>query len=257
MADLRHPERLSRYLEGISFDALVNCAAMTRPEECEACPADAYQVNTEAPGRLAEICQERGARMVHLSTDYVLDGRTPGLKDEHAPVAPINHYGVTKLEGERRVLECDPNAVVCRVSWLFGTTPPGFIEQILTRARAGEDLEAVADKFSMPTCAQEIADVLERLLDRPDLSGIFHLTHLGEPQSWWSCATRTMELACELGLLDEVKEVRRRRMAELPQLEVPRPVHTAMKPTRLANELDWPVQRWEEAVRRRLERLLD
>jgi dTDP-4-dehydrorhamnose reductase len=193
---------------------------------------------------------------VHFSTDYVLCGAEPGLKDERAPTAPINVYGHTKLEGERRVLACDPNALVCRVSWIFGTEPPGFIEAFLERARAGEDLEAVADKFSMPTRAAEIARVVSALLGRRDLGGIFHVTHGGEPESWWSCGTKMLALARGLGLLEEVREVRRRRLGEIVSLAVPRPVHTAMNPRRLREELGWPVTGWEEAARRQLRELL-
>jgi len=257
VVDLRHPEALRRYLEEVPFDALVNCAAMSNPEACEAYPDEAYQVNTEAPGVLAEICRERGARMVHISTDYVLDGREPGLKDEHAPAAPVNHYGMTKLEGEHRVLEHDPAAVVGRVSWVFGTTPPGFIEEFLMRAQAGEDLEAVGDKFSMPTCAEELAKIIVTLLDRREVSGLFHLTHRGKPQSWWSCGSRVLELGHELGLLEKVKEVRQVRLADVPRLSAPRPIHTAMKPARLEAALGWPVRSWEEAARERLRLLLD
>ncbi len=85
---------------------------------------------------LAEICRERGARFVHFSTDYVLDGEEPGLKDEGAPTRPINVYGRTKLEGEERALDHDSGAIVCRVSWIFGTEPLGFIESFLVRAQA-------------------------------------------------------------------------------------------------------------------------
>ncbi len=257
MADFRHPEALQRALDEFSFDALVNCAAMSNPEACEAYPDEAYQVNTEAPGVLAKICHERGARLVHISTDYVLDGREPGLKDERAPTAPVNHYSLTKLEGEHRVLEHEPSAVVCRVSWVFGTTPPGFIEDFLRRAQAGEELEAVADKFSMPTSAQEIARILVTLLDRRESNGVYHVTHAGEPQSWWSSGRRILEIGKEMGLLDDVKEVRPKRLAEVARLAAPRPVHTAMKPARLAEELGWPVRSWEDAARERLQALFE
>ena len=257
MVDFRHPEALRHYLEGAEFDALVNCAAMADPEECEAYPDEAWQVNTESPGVLAEICEEQDARMIHLSTDYVLAGEEPGLKDEHAPTNPLSHYARTKLEGEHRVLEHCPSAVVGRVSWLFGTTPPGFVEQVLMRAQAGEELEAVVDKWSMPTCAEEVSRMLMALLDRRDLTGVFHLTHAGEPQSWWSCATRTLELACEEGLLSEAREVRRVHMADVERMRAPRPVHTAMRRARLEAELGWPVGLWENAVRERLRHVLE
>jgi dTDP-4-dehydrorhamnose reductase len=229
---------------------------MANPEKCEANPAEAAMVNAEAPGVLAELCLERGARLVHFSSDYVLVGDEPGLKDEGAPTGPVNAYGRTKLEGERRVLACDPSALVCRVSWVFGTNPPGFIEEFLGRAMAGEKLEAAADKFSMPTSAAEIARIVIALLERPDLGGVFHLTHAGEPESWWSCGTKTLALAHKLGLLDDLKEVQARRMGEVARLAVPRPTHTSMISRRLREELGWPVVTWEEAAGRHFRKLL-
>ena len=99
VADLRHPEKLRRALKEISFDALVSCAAMTSPEACEADRAGAAVVNGESPGVMAEVCREKRARLLHFSTDYVLDGSEPGLKDEQAATKPLNHYGQRKVGG--------------------------------------------------------------------------------------------------------------------------------------------------------------
>jgi dTDP-4-dehydrorhamnose reductase len=256
-ADLRHPQRLRAQLESFRFDALVNCAAMAGLEDCEAHPEAARMINAESPGVLADLCRERGARLVHFSTDYVLDGKEAGLKDEKAPVNPLSAYARSKLAGEERARENDGRALVCRVSWIFGTEPPGFIESFLARARAGEDLEAIADKFSKPTCAREIGRMVLALLARQDLTGVFHLTHEGEAESWWSCGSRMLVLAQELGLLEKVKEVRKRRLEEIPAMAASRPHHSAMDPTRLRTELGWTGTSWEEAARQRLQVLLD
>ena len=86
------------------------------------------------------------------------------MKDEDSPVEPLGVYARTKLQGEEAVLERNPAALVCRVSWIFGTEPPGFLESVLSRAQAGEPLQAVADKYSMPTWAEEIAGEIGRAL---------------------------------------------------------------------------------------------
>ena len=101
----------------------------------------------------------------------------------------------------------------------------------------------------MPTSAHEIARMVTALLARPDLGGVFHLTHEGEPQSWWSCGSTALEIAHDLGLIPERVEVAARRLAEIGQLAAPRPVHTAMAPRRLREEVGWPVMHWEEAAR--------
>lgn len=255
--DMRRPEGMRRHLEDASFDVLVNCAAMADVDQCERYPHEAYEINAVAPGVLARICSEHGARMVHFSTDYVLDGREPGLKDEKAPTKPVNHYGITKLEGERRVMEGNSSALVCRVSWLFRTRPPGFLESFLERARKGEPLEAADDKYSKPTYAPEIAKIIVELLDHRELSGVFHVTHDGEPQSWWSSTSRMLEIAHELGLLESPVAVAKKRMSDVARFAAERPVHTAMQPTRLARQLGWPVRDWELAARGWLAGLVD
>lgn len=253
--DLRDPAAVRRVVAELRCDALVNCAAMASPEACEASPAEARTVNAESPGVMAEVCRSKGVRMVHFSTDYVLDGTAPGLKGEDAPTGPINHYGRTKLEGEHRVLEACPSAAVCRVSWVFGTRPSGFLEAILNRARSGEPLEAVADKWSMPSCVREIRKVVEMLAGNPELSGVFHVTCGGEPESWWSYGRKVLEMAESFGILEEGWEISQRVMADIPQLSAPRPAHTAMKPWRLGKELGWPVLDWESAAREEICRL--
>lgn len=254
--DFRDPGTLEARLREVRFDVLVNAAAMAGLEECERHPEDAGLVNAVAPDGLARICRERGGRFVHFSTDYVLEGSEPGRKDEGAPTGPVNVYGRTKLEGEERVLAADASALVCRVSWIFNTDPPGFIESFVERARSGGVLEAAADKFSMPTCAEEIAAMVLALLARPDLGGVFHLTHDGHPQSWYSCGRRALEIAREEGLLEGEVEVVPRPMDEIARLEVRRPIHTAMEPRRLREEVGWPVRSWEEAARAHFRSLL-
>ena len=139
--------------------------------------------------------------------------------------------------------------MVCRVSWLFGTTPPGFVRTVVERAKRGEKLDLVADKWSMPSSVTDIAQATDRLLNRPDLAGVIHLTNLGEEESWWSYGKKVLRMARELGILDRDVMMHPARLADIPQLSTPRPLHTAMIPARLVHELGWTVRSWEEAAR--------
>jgi dTDP-4-dehydrorhamnose reductase len=250
--DLRDPAGLRDFLARSEFDLLVNCSALANPDQCEEAPEEARLVNADSPAVMAEACRARGARLVHFSTDYVLDGRFEGLKDEEAPAIPVNVYGRTKLAGEQAVTGTDDRALVCRVSWIFGTEPPGFCDTILARARARGKLEAIADKDSMPTSAARIAEWVEVLVARDDLGGLFHLTHTGEPQSWWSYGARVLEMACELGLLAEAVAIAPTRMDDVGIFKAPRPRHTAMRPRRLLEETGIAVGDWEAEVRAHL-----
>ena len=247
--DLRDGGSLRRELEDLDFEALVNCAAMASPEACEEDREGAVLVNALAPEVMARVCAERGARMVHFSTDYVVDGSEARLKDETAPVASLGNYGSSKLDGERRVLDACPGALVCRVSWIFGAGVPSFMEAVIRRARAGETLEAVADKWSKPTSVRDIAASVERLLGMPGASGVLHLVNGGDPVSWWDYADRVLALAARVGLVPDVGPVDRRLLSEVPQLTAPRPVHTALGSARQESLLGASLPPWELRVR--------
>jgi dTDP-4-dehydrorhamnose reductase len=116
------------------------------------------------------------------------------------------------------------------------------------RARAGERLEAVADKWSKPTSAAAISRGVEILWERGREGGVLHLVNGGGPESWWSYACKVLRMAHEAGLLAEVPPVAKTSLAEIPQLSAPRPVHTALGSCRQAEVLGAPLPCWEAAA---------
>ena len=231
--DLRYPEAVGYYVLDHPAEAVVNCAAVSGLEACLDDPLSAHLVNAVAPAQMALACRHTGARFVHLSTDYVLDGRRPGLKPECAKCKPINTYGESKREGELQVQEALAAALILRVSWVCGNARlPSFVEGALAKALRGEPLAAIADKYSLPTHAADIARVILELLPRP-VSGIYHLCSVGEPLSWHGCATRALACAAELGALSTAPQVAEQRMADATFFRDPRPLHTAMDTTAL------------------------
>src|SRR5438270_6329305 len=149
--DLAKPNQVRDRLGPLEFDLLFNCAAMTNVDLCESKPAEAFAINAEAPKVLAEICRDKGAKLIHFSTDYVFDGkkREPYLEED--PAEPISVYGESKRAGEKFVLQTNDRHLVVRVSWVFGPERPSFIDAMIKRAREQEKIEAVADKLSTPT----------------------------------------------------------------------------------------------------------
>ncbi|MFL6543097.1 MAG: SDR family oxidoreductase, partial [Chthoniobacterales bacterium] len=166
---------LRRTLADAEFNVLINAAAQTLVDRCETEPAEAFAINAEAPGVLAEICSAKGARLIHIGTDYVFDGeaREPYREDDDAK--PISVYGESKLEGERRVLAVSDRHIVARVSWVFGPDRPSFVDWIIGQAREKENVSAVADKISTPTYTLDIARMLERFFDLSLGSGVVHI----------------------------------------------------------------------------------
>ena len=248
--NLSEPEKLRSYLRTADFDVLVNPAAITNLEECPNDPELTRRVNTESPRIMAEVCREKGARLVHFSTDYVFSGEQPGMKTEDDATGPVNIYGKTKEEGERAVLEADETALVCRVSWLFGPTPEGrpyHFDNVLTRAMAGEVQHLIADKFAVPTYTHDIVGWVELLLQGQG-SGVYHLCNSGEPESWYSYAKKVCELAGQAGYSVDADKLIATSIEDAVFFREKRPVHTAMSPTRLVREGVVTPRSWLEAA---------
>jgi dTDP-4-dehydrorhamnose reductase len=245
--DLTVPEQIDDHFGGARYDVVVNCAAATLLDWCEHHPEEARQVNAEAPRRIAAHCVAQGARLIHVSTDYVYDGRRSGLREEDDPVEPLGVYAASKAEGERLVLASGAKAVVARVSWVFGPDRPAFPDQILRQALRGESCAAVADKWSVPTYSHDLADMFGWLLARPGISGILNLGSEGAC-SWQEYGQATLDLAQELRLPLKVTQVEPLALAEMKSFRAGRPVWTAMS-TRRLQSLGFSPRPWREALR--------
>lgn len=247
--DLRDERMLKKLLSGSGATHVVNCAAVSGLESCLDDPLTAHEVNVMAPALMARLCRLEGMRFVHLSTDYVLDGRRSGLKTESDKCIPINVYGESKREAELRVLEEMPEALIGRVSWVFGNPArPSFPEMMIRRARQGELLAAVADKWSMPTWTGDLSVWLRILTHESSASGILHLCHSGEPVSWRGYVLLALQSAVKYGLLKSLPSVAEQKLDEQPGFRDARPRHTAMSNQRLRALLNQPVRTCEEAV---------
>lgn len=234
---LEQAEQVSDLVLGCGAQLVVNCAAISGLEACADDPLQAHLVNAVAPAAMALACRHTGARFVHLSTDYVLCGRRPGVKDESARCRPINWYAESKREGELQVLEALPTAVVARVSWVCGNPQkPSFIESSVAKALAGQELAAVADKVSLPTDAADIARAA-LALGEGDYAGIIHVCSGGEPLSWWHCATLALQAAVEQGALPAAPAIAQQKLDEVPFFREPRPRYTGMSNARLTGQL--------------------
>ncbi len=237
-------------LADLEFDALIHPAGMTSLEACEDDPDTARRVNADAPAALARFCTERGKRMLAFSTDYVFDGREPGLRTESDDPAPLSAYGRTKRDGELGVL--DAGGTVVRVSWIFGPEKPAFPDQVLSDALAGRPLSAIADKFSLPTFTADLAGWIDTLLYRGCPPEIFHACNSGEPVSWHDIAREVVRFLHDTGRLPAMPEIKALRLDETPFFRAPRPRHTALAAGKLADLLGHDPRNWKEALREHL-----
>ena len=162
-------------VESTAVDAVFFAAAHTNVDACEDDPATAFAINRDAPAAAAAIAARRGAAFVLYSTEYVFDG-VAGPYAEDAPVRPLSVYGHSKLEGELRVREAHPGALVVRTTVVYGidAQEKNFVYQVLRRGRARQPMKVPADQRSSPTYVEDLAAASLVLLDKR-LAGVFHV----------------------------------------------------------------------------------
>lgn len=170
-------------------DVVVNCAAYTAVDAAESDEAAAFALNEVGAATVAMVCAEVGARLVHLSTDYVFAGDSATPYEPTDPPAPATVYGRSKLAGERAVLTALPTARIVRTAWVYTGAPDraDFVTTMLRLERERETVDVVDDQIGSPTYAGHLADGLLDLVDHPHVPTVVHLTGGGRA-SWFDLA---------------------------------------------------------------------
>ncbi len=196
--DITRPEMVKDVIQQFKPDTILNCAAYTRVDECESKREQAWRVNVEGARNLAMYIHRYGGKLVHLSTDYVFDGKKeppePYVEDD-VP-APLSYYGITKLESERVVREITDQHIIIRTAWMYSARAQNFLTTLLKRTlnKPACEIRIVNDRFGSPTWAYRLALQI-RVLVELDCQGTWHATSEGHC-SWY-------ELACYF--LDRMK----------------------------------------------------
>jgi dTDP-4-dehydrorhamnose reductase len=224
--------------------AVVNCAAWTDVDGCEADPGRAVLVNALGVRHLAAACARAGAHLVHVSTDYVFSGEKDGPYDEWDEPSPRSAYGRSKLGGEREVARHAGSWSIARTSWVFGRRGRNFVDTIVGRARDGAPLRVVDDQRGCPTYAPDLAGALARLAVGR-MPGIYHVTNAGAC-TWHDLAAAAVELA---GLDPAV--VGTMTTAELGR-PAPRPANSVLSGAAWAAAGLPPLRAWRDALAERM-----
>jgi dTDP-4-dehydrorhamnose reductase len=185
--DVTDAPNVERIVAAVGPRAVINCAAYTDVDGSEANEARALRVNGDGAGNVARAAAEAGARVVHVSTDYVFDGskREPWVESD--PVAPLQAYGRTKLAGEQAVAAANPDHAIVRTAWLFGAGGPNFVETMLRLGGERDEVAVVTDQHGGPTWTRHLSPALVEIAERRGDVGIFHAAGAGEC-SWYEFA---------------------------------------------------------------------
>lgn len=182
-------------------DVLINAAAYTAVDRAEADEELAQRVNEQGARNLAVAAARTGARLIHMSTDYVFDGESSRAYSPDQPTRPLGVYGRTKLAGENAVFATLPGrSVVLRTAWVYGVEGHNFVRTMLRLMTERGEVRVVADQIGTPTAAESIAEVIWRIVGQQALQGIFHWTDAGVA-SWYDFAVAIAEEAAHLGKL--------------------------------------------------------
>lgn len=195
-ADITNEKVIDFVIAQYSPDVVIHCAAMTAVDQCETNRDLAFALNARGTANVASACFRHGARLIAISTDYVFDGRADRPYCEFdRPTGGDTVYGQSKFAGEEAVRELCPNHVICRISWLYGNGGPSFVHTMMSLADGTRPLlKVVADQRGNPTSTLAVARALEKILERQNLCGTFHLTCEGEA-SWADFAKEIFRLA--------------------------------------------------------------
>jgi dTDP-4-dehydrorhamnose reductase len=226
-------------------DVVINAAAYTAVDAAETDEQRAYAVNAQGPAWLAAATAEHGARLVHVSTDYVFDGAAAAPYETDAPAEPRTAYGRTKLAGELAVRALDPSSYVVRTAWVYGAVGGNFVKTMLRLAAERDTVSVVEDQVGAPTWSRDLAEGLVQLGRTLPDPGVYHLTNGGQT-SWFGFTRAIFE---EAGL--DPARVLATTTAAFPR-PAPRPAYSVLSLRRWAAAGLAPPPDWRAALSRAL-----
>lgn len=205
--DITNKDTVFNAIEKYQPDVIINAAAYTAVDKAESDVDLARLVNVRGPANLAAAARNINAMFVHVSTDYVFDGASNIPYQECDATNPLGVYGLTKLDGERYVLEEYSSTVIIRTAWVFSEYGNNFVKTMLKLGNEKESLGIISDQYGCPTYAGDIASAIITLIDNKSEGGIYHFCG-DKVVSWYDFANRIFSIAKEMGWNGNIREVK-------------------------------------------------
>lgn len=257
--DLSDLDGLCAAIRKVNPDVIVNAAAYTAVDKAESETELADRVNAQASRVMAEEAAALGALLVHYSTDYVFSGEGLRPWQEGDPVAPVNHYGASKLAGEQAIIASGCKHLIFRTSWVYGARGNNFAKTMLRLAKDRETLSVIADQIGAPTGADLIADVtaltIQKVLYCPELAGLYHLAAAGEV-SWCGYANHVIDFAKANGEELAVTTINPIETTDYPT-PARRPLNSRLDTQKLRDNFSLHLPEWQSGVTRMLREVLN
>lgn len=239
--DLTDAAAVENFIRDNEVTHIVNCAAYTAVDRAEEEKRECALINTDAVKNLAAAADLLGAKIIHISTDYVFDGTNHRPYRESDKVNPISQYGTTKRKGETALLALAPESIIIRTAWLYSDTGHNFVKTILALAEKQNEIRVVCDQIGTPTYARDLAEaVLAVLKSHQWVAGIYHFTDEGAA-SWYDFAKAILRIAGK-----------KTRVVPIPTEDYPtlaqRPAYSILDRSRIKATYGVEIPHWEDAL---------
>lgn len=246
--DITDFSSLEKFSYGKKFDFIVNCAAYTAVDKAESESSFAEKLNVEGSRNIARLAKRIGAKLIHISTDYVFDGTASSPLTENLPISPIGVYGKTKAGGEKAVQEETSEYYILRTAWLYGWDGKNFVYTMIRAMNSHPAVKVVNDQKGTPTFCGDLAEVILKITKKNIPYGIYHVTDLGEI-SWWNFAVEIKKQGIEQGLITNPDcAVNPCATADYPT-PAKRPAYSVLSKKKIQSALGINLPDWKESLR--------
>lgn len=254
--DLTQPEAIRQLIQEVKPDFIVNSAAYTAVDKAESEPELANAINAIAPGIIAEECEKLSIPLIHVSTDYVFDGRKSSPYQDTDSTNPLSVYGKTKLAGEIAIQNNCQNYIILRTAWVYGVGGKGnFVKTMLRLGKDRPEIRVVADQIGSPTYTLDLANAITQLITlfQPEIVGIYSYTNSGVA-SWYDFAVAIFE---EANLLGWDLQIQRVIPITTPEYPTPatRPAYSVLAGEKISKVLGNFAPHWRQSLRKMLTKL--
>ncbi len=238
---LDDPKKMESWIDQHPVDIFINCAAYTAVDKAESEIEKAFLINATAPGLLAGMLSEKSTPLIHISTDYVFDGKSNTPLPESAITKPLNQYGKSKLEGERLIMKNNPASQIIRTSWLYSSFGNNFVKTMLRLMKEKETISVVNDQLGSPTYCGDLADAILQMIESGQfIPGMYHYSNEGET-TWYEFA---MEIKKLTGSTCKVVPI---TTTSYPT-PASRPAYSLLDKTKIKNDYGLTIPNWKDSL---------
>jgi len=246
--DISNESAVHTFFRENKIDHCINCAAYTAVDKAETERDTAMKVNSAGPANLAAACKEFNAKLIHISTDYVFNGKADSPYSPDDATDPVNFYGSTKLSGEQKALAANKDIIIIRTAWVYSSFGNNFVKTMIRLMKEKQGISVVADQHGTPTYAADLAAAIMQIISSGRFEpGIYHYSDRG-PTTWFAFA---QEIASKLGTTCEVKPI---TTAEYPT-PAARPAYSVLDTTKIVSVFGVAVPGWKNSLEKCMEKL--